>query len=393
MNRKTALDIAVAGTTAVPASPEQKRFKTLLDKIDKARARLMSWQQQTPLFAQAHQTRIAPLQAALDTAQRAWAFELEQVLLRGRWAKTDSSLLGGRIVALSGQLLLENDGDAELKALHDRHADTAFDAQSQQAVDTMRAFMESEGDFDFGTEPIASVDELLERAAQHRAQAQAARDAGQHGKPDRGPADGGATDGNTRQYRKAARKTKTSAERKAEAEAAQVSQTVREVYRKLASALHPDRAAADATPEQRQQRTERMATANSAYAAGDLLALLTLQLQIEQVDMARAAGMAAVQLKHVNKVLTEQLRELDNEIDDRQDALCASYGFRVDKRLDPERLSLLIKEQLQHLQYQQMQLQFEQRVLRGDTAQAKRWLKQVCREQRQQQRLGGEDFF
>ena len=52
-----------------------------------------------------------------------------------------------------------------------------------------------------------------------------------------------------------------------------------------------------------------MQRANAAYEAGDLLALLELQLQIEQVDLAHAANVAAEQVRHFNKVLAEQLRE------------------------------------------------------------------------------------
>ena len=231
---------------------------------------------------------------------------------------------------------------------------------------------------DLGDGPVESVDDLMHRARaqmEQMEQMQGRRHAA-HEASARPP-----------------RKTRTAAQKRAEDDAARISQTVRDVYRKLASALHPDRADPGATPEQRQQRTDRMAAANSAYEAGDLLALLTLQLQIEQVDIAHAAGVAATQVKHFNKVLAEQLRELEAEIDGRQHAFCASYGLMTEQRLDPAKLGLLLKDELQSLEIAKLRLGHERRVLLGDAAQAKRWLKQMRAEQRMLDRMDDDLFF
>jgi len=56
---------------------------------------------------------------------------------------------------------------------------------------------------------------------------------------------------------------------------------VREVFRKLASELHPDR---ETDPAEHARKTELMQRVNQTYKAGDLLALLELQLSIEQID-------------------------------------------------------------------------------------------------------------
>ena len=184
------------------------------------------------------------------------------------------------------------------------------------------------------------------------------------------------------QFRKPPRKKQSAAAKRAEEEARQVSQTVREVYRKLAAALHPDRVAASASAEERAQSTERMQRANAAYEAGDLLALLTLQLQIEQVDQAHASRMAATQVRHFNKVLAEQLKELEFEIDGRQNAFELSYGRVFDSRLDPTRLGKVLTETVQEVQSAVIQLSNRKRLLSGDPAMAKRFVKQLQAEQR-----------
>ena len=374
MKNPTSLDIAAASPRQ--ASPEHKRFQTLLAKIDKARQRLQAWQEQLPLFAQSHDERVSPVLAELTAARRAWAFELEALQLRKGWSKADVQTLSQMICDLCGALLdMDDEPDDELKALYNRCAEVDFDTEGQQHLDEMKALLEHVAGVDLGDGPVESVDDLMGRAHAQMAQMQDERQAA-HGANTRPP-----------------RKAKTAAQKRADEDAARISQTVREVYRKLASALHPDRADPGATPQQRQQRTDRMAAANSAYEAGDLLALLTLQLQIEQVDIAHAAGVAATQVKHFNKVLAEQLRELETEIDGRQHAFCASYGLMTGQRLDPAKLGLLLKDELQSLEIAKLRLGHERRVLLGDAAQAKRWLKQMRAEQRMLDRMDEDLFF
>ena len=174
------------------------------------------------------------------------------------------------------------------------------------------------------------------------------------------------------------------AQKRAEEDEQRISQTVREVYRKLASALHPDRLGADMPEAERQASTARMQRANAAYESGDLLALLELQLQIDQVDLAHAANVAAEQVRHFNKVLAEQLRELQAEIDGRQHAFCASYGLMTQTRLDPEQLGLLLKDETRALITAQTLLERDRRLLRRDLAQMKQFLRQWRAQQREQ---------
>jgi hypothetical protein len=374
---RTQLDIAAAA--ARPASPEHKRFQALLAKIDKARRRLQAWQEQLPLFAQAHAARVAPLEAELRVARRTWAFELEALQGAQRWSKADASTLSEMICDICGALLdAAGDGepDAELKALYNRHADVDFDREEELQLTSMKAMLETMGGLDLGDDPIESAEDLMQRAREKMAEVQRAQEA-LNGSP-------------AQPGRRAKPPRQTAAQKRAEEDAKRISQTVREVYRKLASALHPDRVHASVPAAERAARTALMQRANTAYEAGDLLALLELQLQIEQVDLAHAANVAAEQVRHFNKVLSEQLRELEAEIDDRQLAFCASYGLLAERRLDPARLDLLLKDEMREIAYAQAQLQRDRRLFKGDSAQVKRQLKQWRAERRA---AGFDDFF
>lgn len=96
------------------------------------------------------------------------------------------------------------------------------------------------------------------------------------------------------------------AERKART-AHEASRSVREIYRRLASALHPDR---EVDAVERERKTRLMQRANQAYESDDLLELLALQIEIEQIEVDALASVPEERLRHYNEVLREQLRAL-----------------------------------------------------------------------------------
>ena len=366
MNKRTTLPITQA-ITAGATSPEHKRFKTLLEKTDKARLRLQQWQDQLPLFAQSWRDRVAPETQRLAQQRQAWALEMEQLLLGRKWSKADAQTLQRALVEQCESLLQDDEDNAELRALFNRHSEVDYDSKDQENLAEMKHMLEQMSGMDLGDDAPESADDLLQRAHEQMAQQAAAE------REARAAAQGGREPPRARKPSKA----QAAAQAQAEADAQHASKTVREVFRKLAAALHPDRIAADASAEQRARSTDLMQQANAAYAADDLLALLTLQLQIEQVNTAEAAQMAATQVRHFNKVLAEQLRELEAEIDGRQEAFELSYGLMASRRMDPLQLGTIIKEAVRDVEDAQLQLAAERRTLTGEAAGAKRFLKHL----------------
>jgi curved DNA-binding protein CbpA len=123
-----------------------------------------------------------------------------------------------------------------------------------------------------------------------------------------------AAENQAREERRAKRKKSAkqlAAQARQEAEQAQLSQSIREVYRKVASALHPDR---EPDPQERQRKTALMQRANQAYGNNNLLQLLELQLELEHIDQSAINNIGEERLKHYNVILKEQLGELDQEI-------------------------------------------------------------------------------
>ena len=148
-------------------------------------------------------------------------------------------------------------------------------------------------------------------------------------------------------------------------------QSLRELFRKLASALHPDR---ESDPERRQAKTALMQQANQAYAEGDLLTLLQLQLQVEQVNFGRIADAGAEQLGYYIKVLSAQLLELKQEMRRVETEFCLDFGLPPDLRVSAGKLGALIRQDKQVLHDHLARLGEEMHVL-SDHAAARRWLK------------------
>ena len=101
----------------------------------------------------------------------------------------------------------------------------------------------------------------------------------------------------------------TAKEMRQAAEEARLKQSVRDVFRKPASVLHPDR---ETDPAERHRKNALMQRANVAYAADDLLGLLELQFEIAQVDEGSLDLQGEEQIKQYNKLLTRQLKATSN---------------------------------------------------------------------------------
>ena len=156
---------------------------------------------------------------------------------------------------------------------------------------------------------------------------------------------------------------------------------MREIYRKLASSLHPDR---ETDPAERERKTALMQRVNQAYANNKLLELLQLQLEIEQIDPEHIAGLSEERLKHYNRVLAEQLKELQQEVNEVEGHFMMEFGLDPYQRLKPAGLMRELRADLQVLERENLRLNRELNWLRADPAAIKDWIKAERQLQKQQ---------
>jgi hypothetical protein len=268
-------------------TPQQKKFNTLIRQIEQAKKVLASWQNNIHLYRQAYEKSIPPLLEEMKTALRAWIFALDDVYERRGWTITERELIAELICRGSADLLNSGLEDEELKQLFGKYNEVDFDSDKKLALQETKEMLEAMSGLDLGdVDEGMSAEDLLNRAQEqlHKNMEQA----------------------EAKRMEQAEKKRKTAAQKKREAEQQQATQSVRDIYRKLASALHPDR---EPDETQRRVKTELMQKVNQAYAANDLLVLMEIQLQIEQIDLTHIASASAEKMKHYNKVLAEQLQQ------------------------------------------------------------------------------------
>jgi hypothetical protein len=204
--------------------------------------------------------------------------------------------------SLAEAVLAERPDDAEMLALRARHQDDAEQpsrAGEGRDDDEAGAHAAPADDPDDGLEPWER------EAARRRAQAEASRRAAKQGRKDQAERE--------RRERHGGRGTSAG------------TASLREVFRRLASRLHPDR---EPDPAERVRKTALMQQVNETYAAGDLLALLELQrlhLPEPVTPAAQAPLTAAVnasgedaeaRLRDIEAALQSQRERLQAEIDE-----------------------------------------------------------------------------
>lgn len=334
-----------------PLTPAQKRFQSLVKRIEAERATLSAWHNHAPAFRQAYWEAIDPLMEDLDSATRRWAFALDGALEKTIWTAAQRTTLQELICDATSNLLMAGD-DAEVKALFDKHALDTYDSQQRDMLLTIKSMAEQELGIDLGDDDFATEDELRERIRQAEA---AAADAAPEIEVEPPPV-----------------KPQVSAtQKRRDLDAAEASRSLREIYRKLASALHPDR---ETDPVQREAKTAQMQRVNQAYANKDLLSLLQLQLDVEQIDTHHVATASDQRLKHYNKVLSEQLEELKDEVHDVATDFCMEFRLKSWPLPKPEKLAPFIERATREVKAELFVVQCNLRMLE-DVAQTKRWLR------------------
>lgn len=280
-----------------PADKAQATFQRLVTQLEQQRALLQLWRDYLTRYNQRISNELMPLQSEYWQCKRGLALQFNDILNQpdGLRSKRQRAQLRQIMVDLFQELLLEK-SDSALEAIHDRYNDLSFAEDKELGMALSQDVIEEFLGIDLGDQHGAtSLEELLAKAEQEF-RGRTLHEQQEH---------------EQRNPRK--RKTRNAQEAAARREQAakEVSQSVRDVYRKLASALHPDREIDLAI---RQLRTEQMQRVNQAYEAGDLLSLLNIQLEIEQIDADHLASLSAQRLAHYNQILREQLAELKAEI-------------------------------------------------------------------------------
>lgn len=311
---------------------QQEQFNALVQEVAVRRATLADWKERIERYHQA----VEPLYRELHAAWRQWAFALDEASLRPELSRTERQQLSG-LLSDAIAPLLEREDDSELAAVLSRHAGGAHAeraAGDDPAPGHGDATQLENGAEEWERQAALAAARREERAAQRRA----------------------------------ARASKQRAQEEQEA-----SRSVRDVYRRVASALHPDR---EPDAGERARKTTLMQRANEAYGQRNLLALLELQLQAEHVDAASLSSANRQRLEHYIAVLQEQLGDLQSETRRLESSFRAATGAPPGSGLQPRKADRLISSEAQRLRGDLLSLRRETRDLQ-DVDTLKAWLRSV----------------
>ncbi len=376
--------LTISAQSDAALGPEQRKYNQLVAKIDKLRAELQAWDEAVPRFAQDYAQQMRPLQVELASRRRQIALKLRDLLASKDFNKADRSTLARTLceeaALLSDSEFVDEAAAAELEALHDQYAEAPLKDERREAINDVKAMLEVMSGLDLGDEEFES-EEALMRHAQQRVQAAAA--AG-HQIPSFPFGPHGDSTGPGRQTSAQRKRAQKQAQKQADDEA-QASQSVREIFRKLASALHPDRAEDDAD---RIRRTALMQRVNQAYEQQDLLGLFALQLEIEQIDPEHLARAGIERIRHYNRVLTAQAGDLQHEVDQRVLAFEMEFGIDSQRKLNPRRLKPVLDEDLRGIRAALERVASDLRQL-SQPAGVRRWIAQ----ERRQHQFDDDDPF
>jgi hypothetical protein len=307
------ISLKIAKSQRTSRSPEHDRFDSLLRQIERARALLAAWRENQAQFRKSYAERVIPAQAQLNAGKREWLIALDGIFDRKGWTKTERLTLDHVIRVLSLELMSTLGADEELRRIYTRHSDVSLEEEQARELDIARTMAERMTGVDLGDEEILDEEALYAKVREAMSEREQA----------------------AREQQEAHERTrkKSAAEKKREADAALASQSIREIYRRLASNLHPDR---ETDPERRARKNELMQRVNQAYEAADLLTLLEIQLEIDQIDAQALANSSIERVRQYNRVLADQLREAKQELTAMEDMFRVEFG--IESRINPHRL-------------------------------------------------------
>ncbi|MEN9756192.1 MAG: hypothetical protein RL755_379 [Pseudomonadota bacterium] len=299
-------------TESTSLSKAQKKFNSLIKKIDAQKKILQDWQDTIPKYQQRFHGEYQPFIEHYTQCRVDLVHLFDAAYNDSFFKKTDKAKLKALILDLSGDLIHE--GREELKVIYNRYNDLDFDAESEEMNSSisqaMKSMFEDMYDMEFDESVDFSSPEKVQEAIAAKLQAEQEREAHRESK--------------RTQRKKTTKQLEKEAREKEEEQ--NTSKSIQEVFRKLVAVLHPDR---EPDETERERKTALMQRVNDAYRKKDLLQLLALQLEIEQIDQQKLNTLADDRLKHFNKILQDQLNELEQEIGE------IEFPFRVQLNVSP----------------------------------------------------------
>lgn len=337
-------------------SAAQKKFNKLIDGIAAQKKALADWQAAMDRVRHDVSAKLEPLRESMAEQQAEMVQLLDQLFTGHKFSRRDQDKLSYLICDLCDELI-SGHGRDDLKPIYNKYGGDDYDSLTQATDEMATELFKTMMDEEFGVkledheidpdDPRGTAARLGEKLWQQQEREDAAR---------------------PKRKKSAKQLAKEARERE---EAANVSKSIQAVYRQLVAALHPDR---EPDPEERKRKTELMQQVTVAYGNKDLLKLLELQLAVEQIDQDRINDISEERLKHYNKVLQDQLKELREEVVLFEMQMRGFLHMEPFEPISPRRVVTMLKNDIRLMQDEIARLKDDLRSFQ-DVRHLKQWLK------------------
>ena len=330
-----------AQAAALPViQPADSPLDDLLQRIAAQRALLAAWQAARDAAQLRYARDIAPLHDAYCALLAQQVQQLDVASASPGLSKTDRAALRALVADWAGMLASASRAQAQRAEMQDiqrRHAEAT-------------------------AQPVPPPSDDIEPAEESTAQGSAADE--EHGDHERDwEADWESARAAADQRRAAHHAARRS--RKRVDQGMPAAPSLREVYRRVASALHPDR---ETDPTARERKTALMQQANRAYAAQDLLGLLEL---LNDGSAPPAAALAPYQA-----LLATQLAALQREVAAAAQAFSDEFGLTGSVPASPDKAVAALRTQAQQLRDAIVWQRAALKSLPQDADGVRRWLRE-----------------
>jgi hypothetical protein len=339
---------AVEQDTA-PDSLEQAEFDLLIEQGKTLAAKLETLKVLVEQHRILYNNTIPVLQKKQDSLRRAMVLWLDQRLKGDDLTARQERLMRRLICSIGMEFALA--GDRVMRALHDVHSEESLaDIERAQAAEAHAYLKEAMGE-EFGEDKVfENLDDVLHAKFDFMRKEAEAR-------------------ARNREAKRAKKKKMSPADLQA---AEDVESALRSLYRKLASALHPDR---ESNEEVRAYKTKLMSEANTAYERRDLLALLDLQTKAQLPAATLTSALLRKKLAALTNLMRERLTALHREIRDHELQATAEFVLPASMMIHEASLKHHLNSRKREMLLELRRLNEELTSVKTDVG-LKRWLKE-----------------
>lgn len=295
-----------SSTSIVPviAKPEgktmsrlQKQFNSRIKKIRKLKTQIEETEQAMPEIRSLIHSELQPLQDKINALKAQIVKQLDKAWEMKFFRRKEKEKMQ-ELIRHNAYQLIQEQGQEDLEALYDKHASTSYKEESELVNESNKEMASAMFKNMFGMDldlddvdmnDFGQVSEKLFTTMEERAEQEEEK----------------------QKYKKKT-KAQQKREEKLKAENEHISKTSRAVYTRLVKEFHPDK---ETDEEQRLWKTEVMKRVTQAYKKDDFFGLLSLEIELMQGHAHDLGELPDQQLKYYNKMLKEQVNELQMQWD------------------------------------------------------------------------------